>query len=85
MAVVVLSVLAPFIGALAAALTPMWAWNVENIRVRDGHISYRAAQLPATRHGWAAWLIATEVFAAVATLVMKGGGVVARVKRNPFR
>jgi hypothetical protein len=41
---------------------------IEQLRLRNEHISFRAFELPASRHGWRFWAIATALFAGIAAL-----------------
>jgi hypothetical protein len=65
---VVLALLTPVAAGLALALTQMWAWTAETLRLRNGHISYRAFHLPASRYGWVVVAVAALVFAVAAGL-----------------
>jgi hypothetical protein len=40
---------------VAVTLAQIWSACVEQLRLRDDHISYRAFELPASRHGWVLW------------------------------
>jgi hypothetical protein len=64
-AAAVLTVLAPLAAGVAVALTQIWGVMVEQLRLGNGHISYRAFELPATRHGWLLWVLALALFAAI--------------------
>lgn len=66
-AAVVLATIAPLAAALAVALTQIWGTMVEQLRLRNGHVSYRTFELPASRHGWLLWGVALAVFAAIGT------------------
>lgn len=59
----VLATLAPLGAGVALVLTQVWGTLVEQLRLRDEHISYRAFELPASRHGWLLWAIALALFA----------------------
>jgi hypothetical protein len=61
-----LTVLAPIAAAVGVALTQLWAWDVETIRIDDGHLGYRVFQIPAFRHELMFWLLALALFSAVA-------------------
>jgi len=63
---VMLTVLAPVVAAVAVGVTQLWAWDVETIRIDDGHMGYRVFQIPAFRHEVMFWLFALALFAAVA-------------------
>jgi hypothetical protein len=64
-AVAVLAALAPLAAGAAVALAQIWGVFVEQLRLRGDHISYRAFELPASRHGWLLWGVAMALFAAV--------------------
>lgn len=68
MAAVVIALLTPIAGGVAVALAQMWGVVVEQLRMRNDHISYRAFDLPASRHGWLLWAIAIALFAGIGTL-----------------
>jgi hypothetical protein len=70
-AAVLLAVLAPLAAGTAVALAQIWGVTVEQLRLRDDHISYRAFDLPARRHGWALWAIAMALFAAVIAVELR--------------
>jgi len=63
---VMLTVLAPVVAAVGVGVTQLWAWDVETIRIDDGHMGYRVFQIPAFRHEVMFWLFALALFAAVA-------------------
>lgn len=67
-AAVVMAILTPLAGGVAVAVAQMWGVVVEQLRLRDDHISYRAVDLPADRHGWLLWAIAIALFAGIGTL-----------------
>lgn len=69
-AAAILALWAPLAAALALAVTQVWGITVEMMRLGNGHISYRAFQLPASRHGWPVWGAAVGVFAAVAAMCL---------------
>jgi hypothetical protein len=74
LALAVLVVLTPVAAGLALGLTQMWGWLVEVLRIRNEHLSYRAFQLPASRHGWLLWEVAMGLFAVVvATVLLRSG------------
>ena len=50
--------------AAATFIAHMLSWNVDTVRLRDFHLSFRAAYLPIGRHPWTSFLIALAVFAA---------------------
>ena len=64
-AAVVLAVLAPLAAGLAVGAAQVWGVLVEQLRVRNDHISYRAFELPASRHGWLLWGFALALFAGI--------------------
>lgn len=49
--------------AVATAVAYLHSWNVETVRLRDFHISFRASYLPIGRHPWLSFLAAITVFA----------------------
>ena len=51
-AAAVLASSAPFAAGLVIGGTQMWSVTVEQLRVRNSHISFRGFDLPANRHGW---------------------------------
>ncbi len=69
-AAVVLSALTPLAGGVAVVLTQTWSVLVEQLRLRDEHISYRTFELPANRHGWLLWSIAMALFAGVSAVAV---------------
>lgn len=71
MAAVVLAVLTPMVAGMAVGLAQMWGWTAETLRLRNGHISYRAFQLPASRYGWFVAAVAAVAFAVVAALEVR--------------
>lgn len=60
-----LTVLAPLAAGVAVALTQIWGVMVEQLRLRNDHISYRGLELPANRHGWLLWVLALALYAAI--------------------
>lgn len=64
-AVAQLTVLTPLAAGVAAGLTQIWGVTVEQLRLGNGHISYRGFELPATRHGWLLWVLAMALFAGI--------------------
>jgi hypothetical protein len=73
-AAVVCAVLTPLGGGMAVVLAQMWGVVVEQLRLRDEHISYRAFDLPASRHGWLLWVIAMVLFAAIGAMELHRQG-----------
>ena len=49
--------------AVATAVAHLHSWNVDTVRLRDFHISFRASYLPIGRHPWLSFLAAITVFA----------------------
>ena len=49
--------------AVATAVAYLHSWNVETVRLRDFHISFRASYLPIGRHPWLSFLVAITLFA----------------------
>lgn len=49
--------------ALATAVAHFHAWNVEWVRLRNGHLSFRAAYLPTSLHKWGVLIGALAIFA----------------------
>jgi len=47
----------------ATALAHLHSWNVDTVRLRDFHMSFRASYLPIGRHPWISFLAALTVFA----------------------
>lgn len=62
-AAMVLVALMPFAAVGAVVFVQIWGSIVEQLRLRNDHISYRAFELPANRHGWLLWGIAMALFA----------------------
>jgi hypothetical protein len=60
-----LVVLALIVAAIGTLLAEMWSWPVENARLRNGHISYRAFRLPVRQHRLEVWAIGVVVFGCV--------------------
>lgn len=52
--------------AIATAVAHFHAWNVEWVRLRNGHLSFRAAYLPTALHPWRAFAGALAIFAVAA-------------------
>ena len=52
--------------AIATAVAHFHAWNVEWVRLRNGHLSFRAAYLPTALHPWRAYAGALAIFALAA-------------------
>jgi hypothetical protein len=48
---------------VATGVAYLHSWNVETVRLRDFHISFRASYLPIGRHPWLSFLAALTVFA----------------------
>ena len=67
----VLAMLSPLAAGAAVALTQMWGVTVEQLRLRDEHISYRGFELPASRHGWLLWGIAMALFAGIRVMELR--------------
>ena len=70
-AAVVLAALAPLAAGVGLALVHIWGVIVEQLRLRNDHISYRAFDLPASRHGWLLWSVAVILFSAAATVELR--------------
>jgi len=49
--------------AVATAVAYLYSWNVDTVRLRDFHISFRASYLPIGRHPWLSFLAALTLFA----------------------
>ena len=84
-AAALLALLAPCAAALALGVTQNWGVLVEMARLGNGHISYRALQLPASRHGWLVWGAGVGLFAAVATVSLTRPPAAARGRRRTSR
>mgnify|MGYP006951130542 CR=1 FL=1 len=52
--------------AIATAVAHFHAWNVDWVRLRNGHLSFRAAYLPTALHPWRAYAGALAIFALAA-------------------
>jgi hypothetical protein len=48
---------------IAAAVAHFHGWNVDWVRLRNGHISFRAAYLPIALYRWQAYGVALAIFA----------------------
>ena len=48
--------------AAATAVAYLHSWNIDTMRLRDFHISFRASYLPIGRHPWLSFLGAISVF-----------------------
>ena len=48
--------------ATATAVAYLHSWNVETVRLRDFHMSFRASYLPLGRHPWLSFLVAFAIF-----------------------
>lgn len=53
--------------AIATAVAHFHAWNVDWVRLRNGHLSFRAAYLPTALYAWRVFAGAVAIFA-IATL-----------------
>jgi hypothetical protein len=90
-AAMMLVVWMPIAAAFGLGATQMWAWLVETVRLRDGHVSYRLAWVPVfqPRFGWLAWQTGVGLFvAAVASVVVRPPAAPAgalRTRRRPAR
>jgi hypothetical protein len=65
-AVVATLVAAAFVVGLWWFAGEMWSWVVEMMRLRDGHISYRAERLPWYRFGVPLFVLGLAIFGSVA-------------------
>ena len=64
----VLVVVAPVAAGLGVGLAQIWGGIVEQWRLRSDHISYRAFELPESRHGWSLWTIALLLFSGICVM-----------------
>ena len=48
---------------IAAAVAHFHGWNVDWVRLRNGHISFRSAYLPIALYRWQAYGVALSIFA----------------------
>ena len=62
------AVLVVIVSALALGATNFWSFNVEALRLRDGHLSNRAFLLPVVVHGWIGFLASVVLCGSVAAL-----------------
>ena len=67
--------------AAATAVAYLHSWNIDTMRLRDFHISFRASYLPIGRHPWLSFLGAIGVFG-IASLYEYGS---ARKRRSDSR
>lgn len=82
---VMLAALAPLAAGAALALVQVWGVLVEQLRLRDDHISYRAFDLPASRHGWLLWSVAIALFSAVGIAELRRRGKFPTRQRHAIR
>ena len=47
--------------ALAVGVTQFWGFSVEGWMLRNSHVSFRAFEVPATRHGWLTFIGALTI------------------------
>jgi hypothetical protein len=81
-ATVMLVALAPIVAGLAVAVAQIWGVMVEQLRVRNSHISDRAFDLPANRHGWLLWAVAMALFAGTGGWKLLGSGALTPRRRT---
>lgn len=48
--------------AAATAVAYLYSWNIDTMRLRDFHISFRASYLPIGRHPWMSFFVAIMLF-----------------------
>jgi hypothetical protein len=58
--------LVPAMAALVVGITQAWAFGVDGMLLRNGHLSFRAFYNPATVHGWIAFFSALVLCSAAA-------------------
>ena len=76
MAAALLTILTPIAAVDALVVTQMWGWMAEVLRLRNDHLSYRAFQLPTSRHPWLVLAAGAAVFAVVSV------GALRRMRRT---
>ena len=64
-AAAVLAAIAPLAAAVAVGMTHIWGVTIEQLRVRNGHISFRGFDPPASRHGWMVFGFATALYSLI--------------------
>ena len=69
---------------IAAAVAHFHGWNVDWVRLRNGHISFRAAYLPIALYRWQAHGVALAIFAFATwrQFRMAGAGVGSHAPRH---
>lgn len=68
MAALSVALLTPVVAAIGLGVTQFWAFSVEAWLLRNGHVSFRASQIPAVHHGWIGFVAALAICAVTATL-----------------
>lgn len=58
--------LTPVVAGFFVGLAQMWSWQVETLRFRDSHMSYRVGRLLTSSHGWYFFAAAAVVFLLIA-------------------
>lgn len=66
MATVCIVALTPLVALLGLGVTQFWAMAIEAWFLRNGHVSFRAAEVPAIAHGWMTYFACLAVCAIVA-------------------
>ena len=88
-AAAVLAGIAPLAAGVAVGATQIWGVVVEQLRVRNEHISFRAFDPPASRHGWIVWGFAMALYVLVVTVQRRRMGesmpTSRRATRRPTR
>ena len=67
MALVSITVLTPMVALLGLGITQFWSMAIEAWLLRNGHVSFRVAEIPAIAHGWLTYWGCLAVCAIVAT------------------
>jgi hypothetical protein len=62
------ALLVPVVAVLGLGIAQFWAFMIEGVLLRNGHISVRVAQIPVMVHGWIAFFVALAICAVVAGL-----------------
>ena len=60
-ATISLLALIPVVALLGMGLTQFWAFSAESAFLRNGHVSFRAFEIPAVAHGWITFFAALVI------------------------
>jgi hypothetical protein len=60
------ALLVPVVALVGLGIAQFWAFMIEGVLLRNGHISVRVAQIPVMVHGWIAFFVALVICTVVA-------------------